>query len=344
MLMSGTNRSTPGASQLSGVLSSTSSGAIAILILVCVLATSQSSSFLSLDNGFNIASQMVFVLLLALGTTIVLITGGIDLSVGSVMGLTAGVVAYLVSQGLPLGVAMLAAVAVGALLGLVNGLIITKLGLPDFIATLAMLGVARGLLFLWTEGTPFIGYMSKPYYVIGGLERPFGYLTIPIMVAMVATFAVFAVLKYTAFGRHCYGVGSSSDAARLSGVRVPRIRVLAYVVSGLLAGVAGVLLAGQTTAVAPDLGSGYELQAIAAAIIGGAALSGGRGHALGAVMGTLILAATANAMNISGVSAVWQPVVVGFVLLLSVILDRLTEKQRGRSAHLPSAPAVATAH
>jgi ribose transport system permease protein len=342
--MSGAERSTPAASKLGGLLSNTSSGAVAILVLVCVLATSQSSSFLSLDNGFNIASQMVFVLLLALGTTIVLITGGIDLSVGSVMGLSAGVVAYLVSHGTALGVAMLVAVAVGALIGLINGLVITKLGLPDFIATLAMLGVARGMLFLWTEGTPFIGFMSKPYYVISGLERPFGYLTVPIIVAALATLAVYAVLKYTAFGRHCYGVGSSIDAARLSGVSVTRIRVLAYVVSGLLAGVAGVLLAGQTTAVAPDLGSGYELQAIAAAIIGGAALAGGRGHAFGAVMGTLILAATANAMNISGVSAVWQPVVVGFVLLLSVILDRLTQKQRGRSAHLPSAPAAVTAH
>jgi ribose transport system permease protein len=330
-------------SRLRAAASGPNSGVVALLLLLCVLMATTSPVFFSVDNGFNVASQMVFVLLLALGMTVVLITGGIDLSVGSVMGLSAGVVAYLVAHGMQLPVAILMAVLVGAFLGLLNGLMITKLGLPDFIATLAMLGVARGLLYLWTEGTPFLGYMTPAYYIIGGLTRPLGYLTVPIIASITAVAAVAVTLRYTSFGRHAYGVGSNADGAKRSGVSVARIRVLAYVVSGLLAGIAGVFLAGRTTTVAPTMGIGYEVQAIAAAIIGGAALSGGRGRAIGAVLGALTLAITANAINLIGISSMWQQVVIGSILLLSVVLDRVTALFRARTVHLP-APPVATGH
>jgi ribose transport system permease protein len=328
--------------RLRAVVTSPNSGVVSVIVLVCIFASIKSSVFISVNNGFNIASQMVFILLLALGMTIVLISGGIDLSVGSVMGLCAGVVAKLMIDGVPMVVAMLLAVAAGAGLGMVNGLIITKLGLPDFVATLAMFGVARGLLYLWTAGTPFLDYMTDTYFIIGGLRRPFGYLTVPIIVALLATLIVAVTLRFTPFGRHLYGVGSNSHGAMLSGVSVPRVRLLAYVCSGLLAGVAGVLLAGQTTAVAPDLGTGYEVYAIAAAIIGGAALSGGRGRAIGAVIGTLTLAVTANAMNIAGVDPTWQQVVTGLILLLSVVLDRASTLLRSRVVQIPIQPVAAT--
>jgi ribose transport system permease protein len=255
--------------------------------------------------------------------TIVLIDGGIDLSVGSVMGLSAGVMAYTINQGLMFGAAFAIALGTGALLGLINGLVITRLGLPDFVATLAMLGIASGLLFLWTNGVPFIGYMDDTYYTVGGLNRILGPVTVPIIISVVVVPAAAALLRYTPFGRHAYGVGSNRDAARLSGVKVDRIRLVAYVLSGLFAALAGILLAGRTTTVPPTLGVGYEIEAIAAAVIGGAALSGGRGRIMGAVLGALTLTVAHNVINIANVSATWQSVVIGVILLLAVVLDRV---------------------
>jgi ribose transport system permease protein len=315
-----------------------SAGVLVLLVALCLVMMTQSAAFLTLGNWSNIVNQMVFVLLLTIGMTVVLITGGIDLSVGSVMGLCGGVTASLLLAGVPVGAALVLGVVAGAGLGLVNGLLVTRLGLPDFVATLAMLGIARGLLFLWTNGVPFIGYMTPEYRLLGGLERPFGGFTVPIILAVVVSLLSAALLRYTAIGRHAYGVGSNPDGARLSGVPVARIRVYAYVFSGVMAGLAGVVLAGRTTTVAPTMGIGYEVQAIAAAVIGGAALTGGRGRVLGAVIGALLLTVTANAINIAGVSSTWQQVVTGSVLLLAVILDRVTTMLRTRSLVVAAPP------
>lgn len=336
---------TDAARLLRGPATRPSAGVLVLLALLAAVVGPLSPSFLTLDNWENIANQMSVVLLLALGMTVVLIVGGIDLSVGSVMALSAGVVAWVLGAGYTLETGILAALLCGSLLGLVNGLLITRLGLPDFIATLAMLGIARGLLFLWTDGIPFLGYMTPRFYQIGGLERPFGFLTIPMAISVIAVLSIAAVLRLTPFGRHAYGVGSNADGARLSGVRVDRVRVIAYVVSGLMAGMAGVILAGRTTTVAPTMGIGFEVQAIAAAVIGGAALTGGRGRALGALLGTAVLVATTNAINISGVSSAWQSVVTGSMLLLAVLLDRLgvlirerTKDLAGRNTGSPGDP------
>jgi ribose/xylose/arabinose/galactoside ABC-type transport system permease subunit len=300
-----------------------SSGVVLLLLVISAVMALASPSFLTVTNITNIANQMVYVFLLATGMTVVLIAGGIDLSVGSVLGLSAGVMAYLLNQGMVFPAAFALALGTGAVMGLLNGLAITRLGLPDFVATLAMLGIGSGLLFLWTNGVPFIGYMDETYYVVGGLRQPLGYLTVPILLAVVVSLAVAAVLRWTRFGRHLYGLGSNPDAARRSGVSVERVRVLSYVVSGTLAALAGILLAGRTTTVAPTMGIGYELQAIAAAVIGGAALSGGRGRVAGAFLGALTLTVAYNVINLASVGAVWQPVVIGVILLLAVVLDRL---------------------
>lgn len=319
--------------RLSRVLANPSAGAILLLVILVAAMSVAFPSFFTGINATNVSNQMVFVLLLALGMTVVLITGGIDLSVGSVMGLSAGVGAYTITAGAPLVAGLLTTMAVGAFLGLLNGLMITKLGLPDFIATLAMLGIARGALFLWTGGVPIIGYMLPEYYVISG-SQPFGFTTVPILIAIVAIIGVTVVLKYTSYGRHAYGMGSNPHAAVLSGVPVDRIKVIAYMISGLMAGVAGMIMAGRNTTVAPTMGLGYEVTAIAAAIIGGAALGGGRGSAFGAVIGALVLSITANAINIAGVNSSWQQVVIGGVLLLAVVFDRASSIMRARSARL----------
>lgn len=305
-----------------GLVTRPSAGVVVLLLIITVVMAFRAPTFLTYGNWYNIVQQMVYVALLAVGMTIVLITGGIDLSVGSVLGLCAGVMASSINQGLPFFLSLVLALAAGACLGLINGLVITKLGIPDFIATLAMLGVASGLLFLWTGGVPFIGYMLPSYASLGGASRLVGDLTVPILSMILVSIVAAVVLRGSRFGRHLYGVGSNAHAARLSGVNIDRIRISAYVLSGTLAAFAGVLLAGRTTTVAPTTGAGYEIQAIAAAVIGGAALAGGRGRVLGAVLGALTITVAGNVINLANISATWQSVVVGMILLLAVVLDR----------------------
>ncbi|HEX3204001.1 MAG TPA: ABC transporter permease [Nitrospiraceae bacterium] len=296
-----------------------------VLLVVFIIAMAfVSPSFLSFGNWENIANQTVFVLILTVGMTVVLIARGIDLSVGSVMGLSAGVCAYLITQGLILPFALLAGIACGVFCGLLNALMITKLGLPDFVATLAMLGVARGVLFLWTQGTPFTRYMTPGYNLVSGNVKLGGIVSIPIVVAVILCIVVSLVLRKSRLGRYLYAVGGSPDAARLSGISVPRIKTYAYLISGGCAGLAGVILAGRATNVAPTLGIGYEILAITAAIIGGASLTGGRGGMFGAFLGALTITLITNAMNIAGISSEWQQLVTGVILLVAVLLDRLT--------------------
>ena len=318
------NSSSSPMSRLERILAQPGSGVVALLAAFVLVMVFVSPAFLSIGNWMNIADQMVFVLLLALGMTVVLISRGIDLSVGSVMGLSAGVTAYLITQGLIVPLALLAGVACGVLCGLLNALMITKLGLPDFIATLAMMGIARGALFLWTEGTPFTRFMTPLYALFGGQIKFLGFLSVPLVIAILTCALTWFVLRKSLLGRHFYAVGGNPDAARLSGLPVARIRTYAYLFSGGCAGLAGVLLAGRATNVAPTMGSGYEISAITAAIIGGAALTGGRGRMIGALLGALTIVLATNAMNIAGVSPDWQQVAIGIILLLAVLLDRLT--------------------
>ncbi|WP_345453423.1 ABC transporter permease [Arthrobacter gyeryongensis] len=322
------------------LLAKPGSGLVALLILFIITMTFVAPSFLSLGNWENIANQAVFVLLLALGMTIVLIARGIDLSVGSVMGLSAGVAAFLINQGLIFPLALLAGIGCGLVCGLLNSLMITKLGLPDFVATLAMLGVARGVLFLWTKGTPFTRYMTAEYRIVGGQVKLGGIISVPIIVAIILCILVSLMLRKSVIGRYLYAIGGSPDAARLSGISVSKVKTFAYVVSGGCAGLAGVILAGRATNVAPTLGTGYEILAITAAIIGGAALTGGRGRMVGAVLGALTITLIANAMNIAGVTSEWQQVVTGIILLLAVLLDRITAyfKQRQNRAEIEPSP------
>lgn len=328
--------------RIQGLLAKPGSGLVALLAVFIIAMAVTSPSFVSLGNWENIANQMVFVLLLALGMTIVLIARGIDLSVGSVMGLSAGVGAYLITQGMILPVALLAGIGCGVFCGFLNALMITKLGLPDFVATLAMLGVARGVLFLWTKGTPFTRYMTPEYSIVGGQVKLGGIISLPIVISIVLCIAVSLILRKSVFGRHLYAVGGSPDAARLSGISVARVKTAAYLISGGCAGLAGVILAGRATNVAPTLGTGYEILAITAAIIGGAALTGGRGRMIGAILGALTITLIINAMNISGVSSEWQQLVTGVILLLAVLLDRLTTyfKNRQRNAEIEDHPSL----
>lgn len=315
------------------ILMDPSFGVISLLLLVVIVMSAFQPSFATSGNATNILNAMMTVSFLAIGMTVVLISGGIDLSVGSTMALTAGVAGKFITYGMSLGFAFASALAVGALVGLVNGLLITKLAIPDFIATLAMLGIGQGIMLYWTQGVPILGYMSTPYYYIGGLRKIFGPVSIPMIVLVVVAVIVAILLKKTNLGLNFYAVGSSPVSARNAGVHVNRVKIWAYVISGVLAGVAGIHIAGRTTTIPPLIGNGYEISAIAAAVIGGASLAGGRGRVRGALLGALTLTLTRNIINIVGIASSWQAIVIGFVLIGAVLANRATQ-MFGKRIHM----------
>jgi ribose transport system permease protein len=300
-------------------------GVIALLAIFALVAAFALPVFYTGNNIYNLVGSSVTVAILSIGMTVVLISGGIDLSVGAVMALCSGVAATVIKQGAPLFVAFACAVLVGIAVGLLNGWLITRVGLPDFIATLAMLGFASGLLYIATQGVPIIGYMTSEYYVIGGLQPLFGPITFPILVALVLALVVGWVLSRTSLGTHFFAVGSNATAARQSGIPVRWVKTQAYVLSGTCAAIAGIILAGRNNNVPADLGTGYEIQAISAAIIGGASLMGGRGRVLGAVLGALTLALAINIINLAGVPSSYQKIVIGVILILAVFANYLSE-------------------
>lgn len=305
-----------------GLLGRPGAGIFVFLAVIAIVLGLTTSQFLTSGNVFVIVNQAVFVLIPTFGMTLVIIAGGLDLSVGSVLGLTGGVAAYLISHGTPLALAFVAAIVCGAAIGGINGLVVTRLGVPDFVATLAMLGVARGVLYVWTHGTPFLDYMSETYYTIGGLSRLAWELTVPMLVALVLLILLAVVLRRTRYGLHLRATGSNPEAAKLSGIDPKRVKLSAYALSGALAAVTGVLLAGRLTTVHPDTGDGYELLAIAAAVMGGAALNGGRGSFYGALLGALTLTVIQNAINILNVNPYWEDVIVGAIIVVAVLVDR----------------------
>ncbi len=307
---------------LSRVLQDPSFGIVVLLTIASIVVAFIEPTFATNRNVTNIINAMITVSFLAIGMTVVLIAGGLDLSVGAVMGLSAGVAANFLSDGMPMALAFLSALAVGTGIGLINGLLITKLGIPDFIATLAMLSLAGGALLYWTGGVPILGYMNSRYYYIGGLRRLIGPITIPMLILVVFAAVIAIVLRFSKLGINLYAVGSSPTGALHAGIRVDRIKIAAYAISGFMAAVAGIHIAGRTTTVPPLIGNGYEISAIAAAVIGGASLMGGKGRVIGALIGALTLTLTRNIINLTGVGSSWQAVVTGLVLILAVIANQ----------------------
>ncbi|MFC5749938.1 substrate-binding domain-containing protein [Actinomadura rugatobispora] len=299
-------------------------GALAGLAVLVVVLALLSGDFLTVTNLLNVGVQAAVVAILAFGVTFVIVTGGIDLSVGAVAALSAVVLAWTATgQGVPWPIAAVLAVATGVAAGLVNGALITYGKLPPFIATLAMLGVARGLALVISEGSP----IALPDAVTRVGDTIGSYLPVPVIVMVAMGLLTAFVLARTYSGRAMYAIGGNEEAARLSGIRVSRQKLVTYALSGAFAAVAGIVLAGRLASAQPQAANGYELDAIAAVVIGGASLSGGKGRAFGTLVGALILAVLRNGLNLLSVSAFWQQVVIGVVIALAVLLD--TVRRRG---------------
>jgi ribose/xylose/arabinose/galactoside ABC-type transport system permease subunit len=304
-------------------------GALVALILVAAFAFARYERFLTEENLTNVLRQNSMLGLVSLGMTFVILTGGIDLSVGSLVAVAGVVAASLAGRGLP--VALAAGVGFGAALGLVNGLVIARARIQPFIVTLAMMIAARGLALVYTgEKT-----LSVPPEAVGFSELGRGYVDLgvfsipyPVLILFAAYAVAWLVLNYTRFGRHTYALGDSEEAARLLGLNVGRVTVGVYTLSGLMAGLAGVLLASRLGTGQPVAAVGWELDAIAAVVVGGTLLTGGQGGIGSTLVGMLLLALIFNIFNLEGwISPWWQLVLRGVILLAVVIVQNRLSKR-----------------
>lgn len=302
---------------------------IALVLMVFAMSV-MSDAFLTPENGWNILRQISVNLCLSIGMTLIILSGGIDLSVGAILALSGAVAAGVLKNGIELPMfdaliqftlagAIISGIAVGLAAGWFNGFVVTRFRLPPFVATLGMFSIARGLTMLWTGGFPVTG-LGEGFAYIGtgillGVPMP-----VWITAALVAVFVV--ITRKTRFGRYLYAVGGNERAALLTGLRVKRIKVWVYTLGGGLAGVAGLLVTARLDSAQPNAGLGYELDSIAAVVIGGTSLSGGRGSIMGTVLGCLIIGVLNNGLFLLNVSPFWQQVVKGLVILAAVAIDK----------------------
>jgi ribose transport system permease protein len=290
------------------------------LVAVAVFMTVATDNFLSVDNLLNIALQSSIVGIIAVGMTAAILTGGIDLSVGAVVALSGTLCSGLMVQfGMPVPLAVLLGIAVGALFGLFNGYCVAYLRMPPIIVTLATMGIARGIALIYTGGYPISGLPDSFAFLgsgeILGIKSP--------IIIMLLTYAVaFVLLNMAPFGRYVYAIGGNEEATRLSGVPVARYKLLVYALSGLTAAIAGIVQAARVTSGQPGVGVGFELDAIAAVVMGGTSIAGGRGFIIGTLVGALLLGVLNNGLNMLGVSPYLQLVIKGVIVLLAIFISR----------------------
>lgn len=308
-----------------------------VIVAMVIYFSSRSDVFLTVSNMQNIGRTLAAVALLAIGQAFVILLAEVDISVGSIVGLSTVTTALAVKQFGAVGLA--AAPITGAVVGLVNGAIIATFLVHSVIVTIGTLTIVRGLAFVWTGGEPVTGNFPTAFTWLGdGFIGPF---PAPFVIAAVALVIAWLVLRYTVLGPKLYATGGNGEAARLAGLNTRRIKVLAFVVSGTLAGVAGMILAARINSGQPNLGQGLELQSIAAAVVGGMALSGGRGSIAGVALGILVLTVLQNGLDITNVSSYLQQVISGLVILAAIIVDRLRDRPRAsRPRAAEAAPAV----
>lgn len=291
------------------------------LIILIVIVSILNPSFLEPLNILNLLRQVAINALIAFGMTFVILTGGIDLSVGAILALSSALTAGMMVSGIDPILAILIGCILGGLMGMVNGLFITKGKMAPFIATLATMTIFRGLTLVYTGGNPITGLGDNYLFQLFGRGY---FLGIPVpAVTMILTFVVlFIILHKTPFGRKTYAIGGNEKAALISGIKVPKVKVMIYSLSGMLAALAGAILTSRLNSAQPTAGTSYELDAIAAVVLGGTSLSGGKGRIFGTLIGALIIGTLNNGLNLLGVSSFYQMVVKGIVILIAVLLDR----------------------
>ncbi|EOD01778.1 ribose ABC transporter permease [Caldisalinibacter kiritimatiensis] len=294
-------------------------GLVGFSIIISIL----NPRFLTLSNILNVLRQTSINSIIAAGMTFVILTGGIDLSVGSVLAFSGAICASLIASGVNVIIAILIALIVGMAIGALSGTIISKGKIQPFIATLAFMTIVRGAALVFTDGRPIsIGY-DKAAEIFSNIGAGY-FLGIPVPIyIMIIVFAIsYYILKHTRLGRYVYAIGGNEESSKLSGINTDRVKVYVYAISGLFAAIAGIIMTSRLSSAQPTAGTGYELDAIAAVVLGGTSLTGGVGSVLGTIIGALIIGVLNNALNLMNVSSYYQMMVKGAVILMAVLLDR----------------------
>jgi|SRR5690606_1558971 len=291
------------------------------LFLIVIVITILNPSFMTTDNVLNILRQVSISALIAFGMTFVILTGGIDLSVGSTLALTGAVAATMLASGIDPVLTILAALLLGAVLGAVNGVIIAKGKVAPFIATLATMTIYRGLTLVYTDGRPVSDLGNEITFQMLGKGYFFG-IPVPVCTMILAFIALYVIMHKTTFGRRVYAVGGNESASKLSGINVDRVKIAVYSLTGMLAALSALILTSRLNSAQPTAGTSYELDAIAAVVLGGTSLTGGKGWIFGTLVGALIIGVLNNGLNLIGVSSFFQQVVKGIVILIAVLIDR----------------------
>lgn len=294
---------------------------IALIILMAVI-TIINSNFLTANNLLNLLLQVTSNALIAFGMTFVILTGGIDLSVGSILALSSALTAGLLGSGMPITLAILISLILGCILGMMNGLLISYGKLAPFIVTLATMTIFRGATLVYTNGNPITKGLSDTFlfqflgqgYIVG--------IPFPVIIMFIVFIVLYVLLHKTAFGKSVYAIGGNEKAAYISGVKLNKVKIIIYSISGIMASISGLIITSRLSSAQPTAGASYEMDAIAAVVLGGTSLSGGKGRILGTLIGALIIGVLNNGLNIIGVSAFWQQVVKGVVILIAVLIDR----------------------
>lgn len=294
---------------------------IALIILMAVI-TIINSNFLTANNLLNLLLQVTSNALIAFGMTFVILTGGIDLSVGSILALSSALTAGLLGSGMPVTLAILISLILGCILGMMNGLLISYGKLAPFIVTLATMTIFRGATLVYTNGNPITKGLSDTFlfqflgqgYIVG--------IPFPVIIMFIVFIVLYVLLHKTAFGKSVYAIGGNEKAAYISGVKLNKVKIIIYSISGIMASISGLIITSRLSSAQPTAGASYEMDAIAAVVLGGTSLSGGKGRILGTLIGALIIGVLNNGLNIIGISAFWQQVVKGVVILIAVLIDR----------------------
>ena len=299
-------------------------GLVIVFLMLCLGLSLLSDRFLTMGNIVNILRQSTINGIIAIGMTYVILTAGIDLSVGSILALTGVVTATLLQrEGITVPIAIIAGLTLGALLGLINGVIITQLKVPPFVTTLGMMTIARGLALTFTEGRPVTG-LPDNFRAIG--TGSLGTIPMPIFVAGIAFLLGYLVLNHTSIGEYVLALGNNPVAARYAGINVNLYTIFVYVIAGILAALAGMILIARLNSAQPTAGLGYEFDAIAAVVVGGTSFAGGEGSLWGTLLGVLVIAVLNNGLNLLDVSSFYQPVVTGVVIALALLFYKLIRR------------------
>lgn len=296
-------------------------GSLLALVVLVIFVTVMNPNFLSMGNILNLLRQVSTNALIAFGMTFVILTGGIDLSVGSTLALSAALSATFLGFGLPGWLAIILALVIGCLLGWLNGGLITFGRMAPFIATLATMSIFRGATLVITDGKPLTDLGDSMLFKLLGRGYIFG-IPIPVIIMLVIFLILYFVLHQTAFGKQVFAIGGNEAAAYISGINVWRVKRIVYAISGVLAAVAGLLITSRLNSAQPTAGVSYEMDAIASVVLGGTSMSGGAGHIGGTLIGALIIGVLNNGLNLLGVSSFYQQIIKGIVIIIAVLLDR----------------------